>query len=328
MLTFQQSETTAERRRWVIVLVDSTDGVTGLTGQTGQVKLSKNGSPAIDSTNSLVEVDAGDMPGHYYVELTASELDTLGFVSITAKTAGSLAFHDRALVSYNDPYISAGGFASGGGSGQGFRLLDKHIEAIAKKVWEYQIQENVTAQDKLLQAAEHPLVDIDGVSQKISDIVIPELDLSPVIERIDNIVIPQPKDYSKTLKSISDAVDSLGKIVPADLSKLFESIEIIKSNAEQVRESIGLSQTEITTLKGDVIEFQKEMKELDHLIERFGDTLDQRTDIEKRFNQLSERERNIEFDNLVSKVDTILQRLPKLAESIVQAKYDILGEIK
>ena len=43
MIQFQQSEQTAERRRWILVLVDSTDGVTGKTGQTGTVFISKNG---------------------------------------------------------------------------------------------------------------------------------------------------------------------------------------------------------------------------------------------------------------------------------------------
>ena len=146
MLEFQQSEDTAVRRRWIIVLVSSTDGVTGLTGQTGQVYISKNGGTPALSTNSIVEVDSTNMPGHYYIELTASELDTLGHISITKKTASSLAFHDRAIVSYNDPYASAGGF-SGGGSGETFKLTKKHIQSIAEEVWKYKVEEEISAQE-------------------------------------------------------------------------------------------------------------------------------------------------------------------------------------
>jgi len=97
-MTFQQSEQIAGLRRWILVLVDSADGVTGKTGQTGTVFISKNGGASVASTNSIVEVDAGDMPGHYYVELTADELDTLGGISISYKSAEALAFHDRAIV--------------------------------------------------------------------------------------------------------------------------------------------------------------------------------------------------------------------------------------
>lgn len=294
MIQFQQSEQTAERRRWILVLVDSADGVTGLTGQTGTVFVSKNGAAGVASTNSIVEVDAGDMPGHYYIEMTAAELDTLGWVSISKKTASSLAFHDRAIVSYNDPYQSVGGF-SGGTAGDSFKLTKKHIEAIAEEVWKYKVEEEVTAREKLLQAADHPVVDLSGISKEIGSIVMPEVDLEPVLERIDlsmewftksineisfpEVHFPEVKDYEAQLTTLAEEINKLPKHIPDAIEFDYERIEdridgfnnlidkvdevsgLVKQNSDSITVKLGENEQAI------VSEFKLRVKEvLEYLV--------------------------------------------------------------
>ena len=226
MLEFKQSESTAVRRRWIMTLVSSTDGVTGLTAQTGQVYVSKNGGTPALSTNSIVEVDATNMPGLYYIELTAAELNTLGHIAITKKNAASLAFQDRALVSYNDPFTSVGGFS--GGTTDTFKLTKKHIEAIAEEVWKYKMTEDITAKDKLMQASEHPIVDLSGLSAEIKGIVMPELDLSPVLQKVEAIKYPD-LDLTPVLDKIDQIkipecpapdLDGLAAKITAEIQKL------------------------------------------------------------------------------------------------------------
>lgn len=246
MIQFQQSEATAERRRWILVLVDATDGVTGLTGATGTVFVSKNGAAGVASTNSIVEVDSGDMPGHYYIELTAAELDTLGWVSISMKTASSLAFHDRAIVSYNDPYQSVGGFSGGGGGSDSLKLTKKHIQSIAEEVWKYKVEEEVTAKEKLLQAADHPVMDLSELDAGIKSINIPETDLAPVLEKVDSIMeaisnidipevkLPDIKDYEMQLSLIISEIEKLPKEFPEPETVTFD-YDRIEAGIERVR---------------------------------------------------------------------------------------------
>lgn len=330
MLTFQQSEATAERRRWIIVLVDSTDGVTGLTGQTGTVKISKNGAAAANSTNSIVEVDSGDMPGHYYIELTAAELDTLGHISITKKTAGSLAFHDRAIVSYNDPYISAGGFASGGSS---FRLTDKHIEAIAKKVWEYQLKENVTAKDQLLQAADHPMMDMTPMMEKMDSIVIPELDISPVMEAVSQINIPEPKDYSKEFAGITKQLADIVKSHKIDVASLAKVAEELRDQMKA-----GIEQTMAGSIDG-VTEIKSGLEDLNELLIELRAKADEMNDMDKRFENMTSLMQKQQLTELTSRVEAMIgeiktalddnkkETLEKILIALVDNKFDLLEEI-
>jgi len=81
----QKNQFTAEKRRIAFFLAQ-TDGITPATGKTGTVKLSFNYAAYVTSTNSIVERDAVNAPGAYYLELTQTEANTaLGTVT------GSLA---------------------------------------------------------------------------------------------------------------------------------------------------------------------------------------------------------------------------------------------
>lgn len=315
MLQFQQSETTAERRRWIIVLVDSADGVTGLTGQTGTVKISKNGGAAADSTNSIVEVDAGDMPGHYYIELTAAELDTLGHISITKKTAGSLAFHDRAIVSYNDPYISAGGFS--GGSSKGASLTKKQLDYIAEQVWKYKLNEDSTAQDLLITASEHPITDLSSVTELISNIDIPVTDLTPIVDKIDNIVIPKPFDYSKEFHSVSQQLSDIVKSNKIDVESFVKVVNNLQTKMDAADKTIS------TTLNG-VDEVKAGLVELGNVLDGVKERAAEMSDMDKRFENMTSVMQKQELTKLVGKLDESIKRL---LIAVTESKFDILEEI-
>jgi len=97
---FVKDETIADRRKFFLNLVDQSTSDAAI-GVTGTPRLSKNGGSSSDTTNDLVEVDSTNMPGLYYVELTAAELDTSGFISISFKDDGTSPtdrFHETATV--------------------------------------------------------------------------------------------------------------------------------------------------------------------------------------------------------------------------------------
>ncbi len=91
MMIFKQSEGTSARRRILLYLVDSTDNLTPKTGVTvaaGDIKISKNGAAEGNHAGTFTEVGNGV----YYYEFTASELDTLGYVSFRLAKSGVRTF--------------------------------------------------------------------------------------------------------------------------------------------------------------------------------------------------------------------------------------------
>lgn len=100
MLVFQQSEATAAQRRFPVYLVDPSDGVTPVTGETGTPQVSKNGAAFGNTTNTLTEVGNG----FYYVELTATELDTLGMVTVRYGSANVVEYNLSGKVVAFDPF--------------------------------------------------------------------------------------------------------------------------------------------------------------------------------------------------------------------------------
>ncbi len=100
----KQSEGTAARRRIPIWLVDATDGIAAETGVTGTPRISKNGGASTAATNTITEVDSTNMPGLYYLELTAAEANTLGQVFASFKTAATAQWHGSAQIVDYDPF--------------------------------------------------------------------------------------------------------------------------------------------------------------------------------------------------------------------------------
>lgn len=104
MQLFQQSEATAAQRRLFFHAVDATDGIAAETGLTGVGRLSKNGATTAATTASLTEIDSTNMPGRYYIEFTATELDTVGIIEFRYKAAACAEVVARAQVVPFDPY--------------------------------------------------------------------------------------------------------------------------------------------------------------------------------------------------------------------------------
>lgn len=104
MQQLQLSEATAAQRRIFFHAVDSTDGLTAETGLTGTGWFSKNGATPAASTGSISELNATNMPGRYYIEATATELNAVGIIEFRYKAAACAEVIARAQVVPFDPY--------------------------------------------------------------------------------------------------------------------------------------------------------------------------------------------------------------------------------
>lgn len=102
----KQSETVASRRRIYFSLILASDHFSAADIAVAGVKarLSKNGAASVASTADISKVDAANMPGEYYVELTAAEVDTIGVIGGYLKPATcDVSVFQSTVVSY-DPY--------------------------------------------------------------------------------------------------------------------------------------------------------------------------------------------------------------------------------
>lgn len=104
--TFQASEPTATKRRIFFQCVDATDGITPETGLTGAGRISKNGAATAATSANITEIDSTNMPGRYYIELTAAEVDTAGQVIFRYKNAACAEVIAQASVVSYDPYAA------------------------------------------------------------------------------------------------------------------------------------------------------------------------------------------------------------------------------
>ncbi len=106
MQLFQLDEATAGRRRLFFHAVLDTDGISPVTGITGTGRRSKNGAAVSTTTASVVELNATTMPGRYYIEFTAGELDTVGIIEFRKKAAGYAEIVARGQIVAFDPYTA------------------------------------------------------------------------------------------------------------------------------------------------------------------------------------------------------------------------------
>ena len=84
MYQIKQSEATAARRRIPVLLVDITDGFTPEVGVvTPTINVSKNGATIATGAGTWTEIGNGQ----YYYELTAGEVDTLGWIALNIEKA-------------------------------------------------------------------------------------------------------------------------------------------------------------------------------------------------------------------------------------------------
>jgi hypothetical protein len=104
--TMKQSQTGGTQTRGYFRLIKIADGL-ALTGATGTARISKNGGASAATTNNIVEIDVTNQPGMYYVELTATELNTLGHVVVTKKDTNSFEGGFTAIVVPDDVFTAA-----------------------------------------------------------------------------------------------------------------------------------------------------------------------------------------------------------------------------
>lgn len=350
-LKFQQSEAIAARRRWILVLVDSADGVTGLTAQTGTVKISKNGAASAASTNSLVEVDVANMPGHYYIELTAAELSDLGMISIYYKAAGSLAFHDRAYVTYDDPFARHGGFAQGGG-GKAEKFTAAMANDIAERVWKVKLQDRAAGdillsksdfnhkedtvkvdQTELTSSLETMAAGLKGLIERDTGLTSLQ-EFASQIEQAYNATSTQASEsmmqkydqVENRIKNILPDFQAFNKVISElvpKMSNMSSQFDKIKSTGEELNQ-LKETAKEFNTIKNDFMTLKDLMAEFSSKVNEIGD-------MDRRFAALSG---NLQAESLKEIADkmaatekSLKETAAKILQALVQAKYDIMQEL-
>jgi uncharacterized protein YoxC len=240
------------------------------------------------------------MPGHYYIELTAAELDTLGGISMSYKAANTLAFHDRAIVSYNNPYQSVGGF-SGGGEGKG--LTKAQLDELLKKF--------IKAMKEELSKLEFPEIpafpEIPDYAETLATISQKETDLSPILDAI--LSIERPKDYTEPLSAITSVIAELKELKAMDLEGFNKTTQEFMSKMAIATEDINGSLEEVSNIKIALAELDEQVKE-------FKETLAEQGDMDKRFDAMGQAANNKTIQALTEKMTT-------LAEEIIHLRFDI-----
>lgn len=107
MFYIKLNEATAARRRIPVLLSNSSDGYTPATGVTSATLfISKNGTVS-NGAGSLVEIGSGQ----YYYECGASEIDTLGWISL--KVCNTNTFRDYDAIAHITAYDAYNGWDLG-----------------------------------------------------------------------------------------------------------------------------------------------------------------------------------------------------------------------
>ena len=107
MYQIKQSEATAVRRRIPILFVSSTDGFTPVTPTSPAAYISQNGGTWVATTNAVAvaTLAAGQSAsGAYYLELTATEVATLGWITVNVQATNARQYYAHIQVMAYDPY--------------------------------------------------------------------------------------------------------------------------------------------------------------------------------------------------------------------------------
>lgn len=284
--------------------------VPALTGQTGSGYITKNGATAVATTNSMVEIDATNMPGFYYIALTAAELDTLGFIGLRVKTTNSLNFEDTAQISYNDPYTSQGGFvapsnATGGiTKSQSDDLLKKIKKMIAEEFAKYEEQEDTEEAVEQKDYTEKLDAIFTAVTQEEKIEEIEPVDFSPIFDAI--AAIEKPQDFTPHFKALAGQLE---RVVP-----------LVSENAQAFEGKMSVATESINSSLDQVKEIATGFAELKIQMDEFKTTLAEQSDMDKRFDAMSSGKND-------KKMEGLTQKFTDLQEMIINAKYDILKEL-
>lgn len=327
-----------------MVLVDGTDGITEKTGQTGTVYLSKNGTTQAQSTNSLVEVDSANLPGHYYVELTASELDTLGFLSVRYKAAGTAAFQWVGQVVADDPYINHSGPGMSGGSGRAASgLKQEEMIALAKMVWNVILRGKKTAKDVVLETMELAEEEIEFPEDTATPKVLAKI--QAVVEDLAEREAVDPSDgiaaLTKTVAGVTSGLSSLQKqLVPiARLEVTLGKLQQVVANPQtfqgiagvvaELTPQIAAFKEALEDVRTTTGTFQELNDQAETLMSGLNEKIDTILDVERRFAALKTDESKEYLQKELDGLRTELRDgMKKLLLNVVDAKYKTLANIR
>lgn len=318
-----------------MVLVDGTDGITEKTGQTGTAYISKNGATPVATSANITEVDSTNLPGHYYVELLASELDTLGFLSVRYKAAGTAAFQWVGQVVADDPYINhSGPGMSGGSSGRAVSGLKKEeMVELAKMIWNVLLRGKSTAKDVLLEVLDRPDFDPTTLPAPTT------LDLTPILkqleplEQLEDLADGQRQTLAavKGLK-IPDAGKQLEKLLAQITSIAAESkIHTTKLNSfdpKQLGQILTAAATQITdalqsleTAVNQVSQTGDQLEQTQAVLADIATEVAQAMNLNNRFKEMSDAIN----EKAVSEVrDAVLASTKRILLAVTEAKFKLL----
>lgn len=305
-MEFLQNDQNSNRLYWVVVLVSSTDGVTGLTGQATNAEISINGAAAQTSVNALIEVDSANMPGHYYLPLASSEVQTLGPISIYVKTSSSLAFHDRGYVTYQDPFASVGVLATGASGSTG--LKRDQVAALIREIRKV-VRDELGAQEKISIPEDDDSEQIAKLDQILAAVSLPrtEVDLSPLLDSIASI--PIPVDHTAAIGAVGGKVDELAKSHAFNVAPLAAAVAGLQEKLAAIDPDVASFSADLASLKGGLADLEAQMGKL-------SEAFDQQVDMDRRFNGLSEKARDGKLDEISAKITALATGIGRVSTNI------------
>jgi hypothetical protein len=291
--------------------------IPALTGQTGYGYISKNGAAAVQTSNQMVEIDATNMPGFYYISLTAAELNTLGHIGLRVKTTQSLNYEDKALITYDDPYAFHGGFPIGGvGKSADQKLNWKKVMEMIRKV----VKEE-------LSAFEIPKTDIPDygsdfkeIKQVMKNMVDKDEETHTYMDDVKGLLKNiKLKDYSSEFVKLSKQIEATGK--------MYQAIDV-PGFAKAVKEFENKMSIAAENVSGSVLgfsEIQKGFSDLQKRMDEFTSKLSEMNDMDKRFDAMSQAKNNAKIEELTKEIKDMQK---KLMATLINYKYDVLKQLK
>ena len=281
-----------------------------LTGQTGHGYLSTNGGAGVSSTNTFTEIDSVNMPGSYYLQLAQSEVGTLGSLGLYVKTTSSNAFSAQAIVSYNDPYASQGGFVAPSNVTGGFTkgMSDDLLKKIRKIIVDELAK--IEEEDDVEEVVEQKDYDakLDAILEAVTAEEEPE---EETLDRTDEVLeaiagLPTPMDFTPHFKDLGGKLDAVTPMV--------------SENAKAFEGKMSVATDSINGSLNTVKEISDGFAELKKMMDEFKSTLADQADMDKRFDAMTSgknEKRLEEFSN----------KFIELQKLVINSKYDILQEL-
>jgi hypothetical protein len=285
-----------------------------LIGQTGHGYLSTNGGAGVSSINTFIEIDSVNMPGSYYLQLAQSEVATLGSLNLYVKTTQSNAFNAQAIISYNDPYASQGGFVAPSnvtGMGLPKAQADDLLKKIRKMIAEeFAKEEEEEDAEEVVEQKDYD-AKLDAIMAKLDE---PEEEVEETPDRTDEVLeaiagIEKPLDFTPHFKKLGGKVDS---VIP--------QYGDLKTVAEGFQGKMSVATDSINGSLITVKEISDGFAELKKMMDEFKSTLADQSDMDKRFDAMTSGKNDKKLEELSGK-------FIELQKMVINAKYDILQEL-